>query len=156
MNILFGVELSGATSLNFNLLLRIKEKVRIVDHDDTIVIVSSFFEAERLKSLFEEQTIFEEQHALVLLDNPEVTSLYSDYGFKSHANKIYLFQELVQSFTITATDPVQEKMALLQFEEHLIAKDGALLYIDSQFLKLVQGIATAYSIGVTFSPRQMA
>lgn len=155
MNILYGVELSGPSTLHSDLLLTIKEKTRLVDHDDTIVIVSTFLEAERLKSLVEEQTMFEGLHTLVLLDNPELTSLYSDYGFKSHSNKIYLFQELVQSFTIRATDPVQEKMALLQFEEHLIAKDGAFLYIDSQLIELVQGIATAYSIDVTFTPRQM-
>jgi hypothetical protein len=126
------------------------QSVQIIDRDSQLFVIKTEQEAEKLKEIFSKKNVYEETHTLLKLsDQSTITSAFHDYGFKSASENYYLFADLVVPFQISSTDPQQIEMALLQIDEHLIAKDDekqTIYYVDQQHETLIKKYAIAYDI----------
>ncbi|HZG60507.1 MAG TPA: hypothetical protein VEY68_08595 [Anoxybacillus sp.] len=116
---------------------------RIVDKDGELLIF------EPLTQLLPTNI---ETYSLLELDHPELTDLFSDYGFLSEQGRAYLYQEAVIAFSIIDGDATEISMALLQYEEYLIAKEQCnnetIYFMDKTYEDLIKKVAAAYDINI--------
>ena len=155
MNTVYGVEmkppigkLPGFTA---QLVRKTAELATVIDRDKQLVIISNKQEAQGLKDYYISKDVFEEFYTLLALSKSTVPkAIFSDYGFISQNNDYYFYKNMVTGFTITQGEDVEIKMAMVQFEEHVIAQDQEVLYIDQSFTELIEGIARAYGLQLTF------
>ncbi|MBA2869902.1 hypothetical protein HNQ85_000160 [Anoxybacillus calidus] len=93
-----------------------------------------------------------ETYSLLELENPERTDLFNDYGFISEQGRTYLYQETVIAFSIVEGDATEIAMALLQYEEYLIAKEHCnneiIYFMDKTYEDLIKKVAAAYDINI--------
>ncbi|QOR65515.1 hypothetical protein IM538_17125 [Cytobacillus suaedae] len=155
----FGLEMSiikeklpGYTA---TIIKEIAGLVTIIDRDEQILIVATAKEALELQDYLIEQNLFEDFFLLLELHNPETKETFYDYGIHSLQEKDYLFLEMISVFTIESGSNEQIEMSLYQFEEHLLCIDTGYeskkyYYVDRNFVELINGIAQAYDIEVSF------
>ncbi|WP_257345829.1 hypothetical protein [Pseudalkalibacillus decolorationis] len=134
---------------------RVDSLVNVIDRDERLVIVNSIDESNSLLQLFSEEGVFEENYQLYQLSGDSTNTCNTDYGFTSTTGHLYVYKELSLPFQFN--EPVgenqQQHMAFLQMKEHLIAEEqgsSTIYYVDRQQQELIEGIARAYKIGVTF------
>jgi hypothetical protein len=157
MKVCYGVEMKiskqkfpGYTA---QIIKKTAELVNVIDRDNQLVIIESKKEAENLAAFYEEKELLENQLILFKLEQTETTDLFFDYGFFSTNNCTYLYEETSLPFTIKNGELKQIEMALLQIEEHLIAKEKeehTLYYIDRHHKELIEKYASAYKITISF------
>jgi hypothetical protein len=125
-------------------------KVMLFDRDKEMLIVSSEEERQSALEVMEHYKVGVEPMELLLLpEDARLTDAFSDYGFISRSEHIYLYHKLVNCFHLFEKELGSERdQALQQLEEHLIAEfnhQGEHVYaVDKQFEELAQGIAKAY------------
>ncbi|TKD70103.1 hypothetical protein [Pseudalkalibacillus hwajinpoensis] len=155
MNPVYGVEmkppkgkLPGFTA---QLVKKTAELATVIDRDKQLVIISNKQEARALKDYYISKGVYEECYTLLPLSKVATpTAIFTDYGFISQNHDYYLYNNMVTSFSIKQGEEEEIKMAKLQFEEHLIAQDQNIFYIDQSYIELVEGIARAYGIQLKF------
>jgi hypothetical protein len=157
MKICYGVEMKTPTKKSSGYTAQIIKKTAelaiVMDCDEQLVILASKEESENLAAFYEEKGLLENQFILFKLEQPETTDLFFDYGFFSNGNGAYLYEETSLPFTIKDGDSKQIEMALLQIEEHLIAKEQeaqTLYYIDRHQKELIEKYAKSYKITLSF------
>ncbi len=155
LNRVFGVEMKPPKNklpgFTAQLVKKTAELVNVMDRDKQLVIISNKAEAEVLKEFYISKEVFEDFYSLVHLSNStKRSSLFEDFGFVSQNQQFFLYKNMVSAFTIKQGDEKEIKMALLQFEEHLIAQDHQLYYFDRMQIELMKGIARAYNLELTF------
>jgi hypothetical protein len=131
----------------------ISKNVKILDRDSDLFIVVRKEEFQWLKNYLIAKNIWEESYLLIEIENPTLTDLFSDYGFKTSNGKYFLYQDLVAAFTITSGESQSKMMALYQIEEHLIAQESndlTIYFIDVQQIDLIHKYAYAYDMKVSF------
>ncbi len=155
----FGLEMSivkdklpGYTA---TLIKEIADVATIIDRDEQLLIVATAKEALELQDFLIAKNLFEDFFLLIELHNPETKETFYDYGIHSLQEKDYLFLEMVSVFTIDKGKKEQIEMSLYQFEEHLLCIDTGYeskkyYYVDRNFIDLVNKIAQAYDIEVSF------
>lgn len=154
----FGVEMAesgnrlpGAVA---QIVKQIAQEVNVIDRDDRLYILASSTDAEKLIDLFSENDMFEDYYELFELEEGSVTDDFPDYGFVSISGRYYLYEEITLPFRLEKTpDPKQQEMAIQQMNEHLIAKETTeetLYFTDRQHKELIERIAKAYGITVSF------
>lgn len=120
------------------------------------IIVNNNDDEQLLENLLEENNLFEAKFALYMLENPEPKNTFLDFGFISKERIHYLYQELVIPFTTSGYNEKDIQAALEQMDEHLIATDTGtdktLQFVERYHQELIEGIADAYKIIVTFYP----
>lgn len=108
------------------------------------------------KKMLEENEVFEGSFPLYMLYYLEPKNTFSDFGFISYENKPFLYAELVIPFSISGNNEKDVKAALEQMDEHLVAIDfrsnKTYYFVERYHQELIQGIADAYKIIVTFYP----
>lgn len=123
----------------------------VVDKDDQLAILSKENASQFLNAL-SSQEFSVETYSLIEIQGSERTPLFPDYGFISASNRVYLYAETVLAFSIIDGSATEIKMALLQYEEYLIAKtivNGYFVYfIDKNYTDLLTKVASAYGINV--------
>ncbi|WP_377888521.1 hypothetical protein [Alkalihalobacillus sp. R86527] len=156
MSIMYGVELDpppGALpGLISQLVKKTSELVNAIDRDGKLVIVADKDEADSLVDYYTSKNAMGERYTLTLLSQQsKPTPFLTDYGFTSQNNRDYLYENMVTPFSISKGDDEQIEMALLQIEEHLIATDKNIMFVDMMQKELMEGIARAYQIELSFS-----
>jgi pyruvate/2-oxoacid:ferredoxin oxidoreductase alpha subunit len=110
----------------------------------------------QLASLLNEYNVFETEFTLYKLEKPEKKRTFIDFGFLSNEKNYYLYAELVIPFTISGHNEKNVHTALEQMDEHLIAIDETpertQYYVERYHQQLIEGIADAYRVIVTFYP----
>ncbi|MFK7693405.1 hypothetical protein [Paenibacillus sp. HJGM_3] len=138
-------------------LVKALASVPLYDRDKETLIAADETGADAVKALLEEYRI--EYDELLLLELPqqaEVTPAFPDYGFESRGGRRYLFAHLTALFRLVGktADPASRQAALLQMDEHLIARieaedvSGTLYAVDASLLDLMRGIARAYECAI--------
>jgi hypothetical protein len=134
------------------------QRVSLFDRDKELLVLNTTQDRDAVLELLEHYRIPSEEMQLLLL--PSESDLYpsfSDYGFTSRAERHYLYGHLVSTFRFSAVQTAQSdpENALLQIEEHLIArfvKDNVPSYaVDLQFNELMERIAIAYGCTIEFN-----
>ncbi|MCA0986016.1 hypothetical protein [Guptibacillus algicola] len=156
MSIVYGIELDpprgalpGFTS---QLVKRTGELANAIDRDGKLVIVADKDEANSLVDYYTSKHAMGERCTLILLSQQcKPTAFLTDYGLISQNNRNYLYENMVTPFSIKKGEDEQIQMALLQIEEHLIATDQNIMYVDVMQKELMEGIARAYQIELSFS-----
>ncbi|UKS30297.1 hypothetical protein LOZ80_15700 [Paenibacillus sp. HWE-109] len=125
--------------------------VALFDHDNEMLIVSNKEQQTAVLAVIKELGIEADLMDLRLLPpDAELTDLFSDYGFTSHAGNDYLYDKLVIFFRFAPGSPQAEvDQAALQMEEHLLVQyqdeeNGEVFIADRQLGELMHGIAKAY------------
>ncbi|WP_044894802.1 hypothetical protein [Bacillus alveayuensis] len=115
----------------------------IIDKDDDLLIFESFMQPPSANI---------EAYSLLELTHPELTDLFGDYGFISEQGRAYLYEETVMAFSIVDGDAAEIAMALLQYEEYLIAKERCnnetIYFMDKSYEDLLKKVAAAYHINI--------
>ncbi|WP_246945933.1 hypothetical protein [Bacillus pinisoli] len=93
--------------------------------------------------------IIQDVHSLYVLRQPQLFPTFSDYGFTSNTTT-YLFQNMVSCFAIKGGNSKDVEMAMLQFDEHLIAINENIYFVDLHHQALIEKIANAYHITISF------
>ncbi|MCA0171079.1 hypothetical protein [Bacillus sp. RAR_GA_16] len=155
LNIVFGVEMKPPVDklpgFIAQLVKKTAEIAKVLDRDKQLVILSTEEEANALQNYYQSKDVLEGFYPLIHLSpSSALKPSFTDYGFISQNNESYLYKEMVASFMIQKGDNQQREMALLQMEEHLICKDENLFFIDRMHIELMEGIARAYNIELTF------
>lgn len=158
MSIVYGIELNpppdALPGLIAQLVKKTGELVNAIDRDGKLVIVATEEEANVLSEYYESKKAFGDRFSLIpLSQDSKSTPSLTDYGFFSQNNRIYLYETMVASFSIVKGEKEQIEMARLQIEEHLVAIDQERLYVDTMQKELMEGIARAYQIELSFSPQ---
>lgn len=112
-------------------------------------IFSSLADGLFLEQELQEFTIVQDVHPLYSCNQLHLFHTFSDYGFSSPTTN-YLFKDLVSCFSIESGTEQDIEMALLQFDEHLIASNESIYFIDLQHHTLIEKIASAYKITIHF------
>ncbi|RAV19771.1 hypothetical protein DQG23_17655 [Paenibacillus contaminans] len=131
-------------------------KVQLFDRDKELLIVNDEAERDAAQSVLAHYKVEAEQMPLVLLpQNAELYDPFSDYGFESLGEHLYLYEKIVKLFRFDPHfgEDAEPAQALLQFDEHLIARytddDGVEYFaVDAQQLDLMEGIAKAYKCSI--------
>ncbi|MBB5324696.1 hypothetical protein HNQ34_001794 [Anoxybacillus tepidamans] len=111
----------------------------ITDHDEEWLIVSEL------------PTHIHDYEALIEIEQPILTPLFTDYGFESLNERFYLYESLVTAFSIADGDPIEIDMFLLQLEEYMIAQektDTTIYYIAKQYEELLTKVAATYDVTI--------
>ncbi|WP_347549625.1 hypothetical protein ABFG93_19250 [Pseudalkalibacillus hwajinpoensis] len=129
------------------------ELATVMDRDKRLVIISNKEEALTLQDYYLSKGVFEEFYSLLPLSpNANPYASFYDYGFVSQNTNYFLYENLVSYFIISTGVEEQIEMAQLQMDEHVIAKDDDVFYIDHMHTELMEGIARAYQLELTFLP----
>lgn len=115
----------------------------------SIYIFTSVDEANYIQDEIKEFEIIEAMHILYFLKKPTLYNDFDDYGFRAELG-FYLLENLILNFSIIEGTPKDKEMALLQFDEHLIAKDQEKYYVALHDQELIENIANAYHITIRF------
>lgn len=156
MKSMFGLEIQCADDKPQyfqNLLLQLKQIASIFDVDDNLLIADSAMEAKVVKNMLAERSILEETYVLSLLENPNASSLFTDYGFITDKNNYFLYQNMVSVFRIDSGKLDDINMFLTQMEESIIAVEEQYkksYIIDKENKEYVIKVGSAYDIEVSF------
>ncbi|WP_409341279.1 hypothetical protein [Paenibacillus sp. MBLB4367] len=130
-------------------------KAELFDRDKELLIVNDEAERDAVLEVLNHYKVQAEQMTLFLLPaDAELYDTFSDYGFESRSENSYLYGKLVHLFSFDphfgeGAEPAQ---ALLQFDEHLIARfteSGTEYFaVDAQQIELMAGIAKAYKCSI--------
>lgn len=147
----FGIEVINNHE-QINLLEEIQQLVTLVDYNEMdFFIVPSLSDAKTIVELYDAIEISTQIMPLFRMLNSEKMELFEDYGF-TLSSQCYLMKEMVIPFTIIGGEEKQIEMALLQFQEHLIAIEKGevfFYFIDQSLMDLIKGIAYSYDIEVS-------
>jgi hypothetical protein len=149
MNILYGIEITDTGNHDIiepfiDLVTSFKE------YHSTFYIFASLDDVSYLKDELTDYKIIEAVHELYLLENPSCSAVFDDYGFQTIAGHAYLLKSMIASFRMKDGLEANKKLALLQFDEHLVASDGPCYFVDQHQQELIENIAKAYNISVSF------
>jgi hypothetical protein len=148
MDILIGIELTDSEQHDIiEPFLSIVQTFK--EYHLNLYIFSSMNEATYIINELADFDIVEALHSLYVLKCPTLFNDFHDYGFQT-ISRYYLIESMTTPFSITFGGDKEIEMALLQFDEHIIAKDGAHYFIDRQHQGLIEKIAKAYNITVCF------
>lgn len=153
-----GIELINETKEIFTEYADVKQYIveNNLDYYQFGIIARNTSEILPLESLLVEKHLFEAVFVLYLLENPEAKNTFIDFGFVSNEKNYFLYEELVIPFTISGYNEKDVHAALEQMEEHLVAtdvgKDRSLYFVERYHQELIEGIADAYKVVVTFYP----
>lgn len=134
-------------------------KANLFDRDKEMLIVDTEHDRDAVVELLIHYKVEYETMELTLLpEAAQMAGTFEDYGFTSRAGNSYLYNRLTLLFTfedrIEDNDQTERHMAVLQMEEHIIAKfaeGGATIYaVDRQLDELIGGIAKAYRCNIRF------
>jgi hypothetical protein len=96
--------------------------------------------------------LFKDCETLIEIEHPAFTDLFSDYGFISTENRVYLYEELVSAFSIVRGHPPEITMMLLQLEEYMIAQEKKekepVYFIGKHHDELLMKVAAAYNVTI--------
>ncbi|MBD1378876.1 hypothetical protein [Metabacillus arenae] len=129
---------------------KITEAVHVLDSSESIFIVGTKEESQRLASLLQNKNMYEDTYELIKLDEPVKKGCFEDFSIQTNSNHYYLLNELVAYFKIASGQEIQKEMAMLQFDEHLIAMDNGYYFVEKSLLELIENISKAYEIEVVF------
>lgn len=154
----FGVEMSIIKDTLSGPIAGVVKEVatiaNIIDHDQQMFIVGTEIEARTVQEYLNSKDLFEDLFEIIQVENPDMTDQFTDYGFRSLSDNVYLFREMIAAFSIEKGDLEQLKMALYQIEEYLIGIESVnetnYYLIDRNFIDLINGFAKAYDIEVSF------
>lgn len=157
MKKIYGVEMTKPKGQLPGFIAQIVKKTaeiaKIYDRDQNLLIIENEQQAVDLESFFQSKGVLGETFTLYHLEDPTEYPTFTDYGFISVSGQAYLFEDMTIPFEITSGNDKQVKMATLQIEEHLIGIESGLkqiYFIDKQLKELIEGIAAAYKIHVSF------
>ena len=156
LNFVYGIEMKPPVNKLPGFIAQIVKKTaelaNVMDRDKQLVIIPNQIEAEALQNYYKSKGVLEDVHPLIHLSQASECKLsFTDYGFISQNNELYLYKDMIAWFRILKGDDQQKEMALLQMEEHFICRDDQLFFVDRMHIELMQGIARAYNIELTFS-----
>ena len=155
MNRMFGLEIScslESPSYFQNVLDQLKETACISDIDDQLLIFESASEAKFIKKILNDKCMLEETYILIRLENPRVSSSFTDYGFESESYH-YLYEDMVSMFKVVSGNKEDIEMALLQMNESIIGIEivnSTTYIIDKEQKEFIEKVAKAYDIEVSF------
>lgn len=134
-------------------------KATLFDRDKEMLIVDTEHDRDAVIELLVHYKVEYETMELTLLpEAAQVAGTFEDYGFASRAGNSYLYNRLTVLFAfddqVEDNDSTQRQMAILQMEEHVIAKfieGGTPIYAaDRQLDELIERIARAYRCSIRF------
>ncbi|MGG1679830.1 hypothetical protein ACIFOT_29550 [Neobacillus sp. NRS-1170] len=112
-------------------------------------------EANLAKELLEVAVLFEHIHPILVVANGKKSTTFEDYALVFDEDHCGLFASDIIPFFITGGNQNDIQMAMYQFEEHLVFETmengSALFFIEKNNIELIQKIARAYQIVVTFA-----
>ncbi|RBP94158.1 hypothetical protein DFO70_105404 [Cytobacillus firmus] len=154
MKILFGVEASYIIQDVPEFMNLIKRETELFDFQQSTFLFEQMAHAEFTRSVLAEAGLFEEFFTLWYIKSGVKGETFDDFAIETDSG-FCLFTEFLSAFTITGGSAVDIRMAVYQFQEHLVftAKDEEvpLVYFSELHLKdLIIGIAEAYDIQVSF------
>ncbi|MDM5229180.1 hypothetical protein QUF73_24020 [Cytobacillus sp. NJ13] len=153
MKILYGVEASYIIQDVPEFMDLIKKETDLFDFQQSTFLFEQMAHAEFTRSVLAEAGLFEEFFKLFYINSGVKGDTFNDYAIETDSG-FCLFTELLSAFTITGGSEEDIRMALYQFQEHLVftAKEEVpLVYFSELHLKdLIIGIAEAYDIQVSF------
>lgn len=107
------------------------------------------------KELLEAADLFEFYHPLFVVANGKKGEAFTDLALELDVDTCCLFASDVTAFSISDGDQNEIQMAKYQFEEHLAfetSENGKDFYfIEKHNQELIQNIAKAYGIDITFA-----
>ncbi|MBX9973020.1 hypothetical protein [Cytobacillus firmus] len=153
MKILYGVEASYIIQDVPEFMDLIKKETDLFDFQQSTFLFEQMAHAEFTRSVLVEAGLFEEFFKLCYINSGVKGDTFDDYAIETDSG-FCLFTELLSAFTITGGSEEDIRMAVYQFQEHLVftAKEEVpLVYFSELHLKdLIIGIAEAYDIQVSF------
>jgi hypothetical protein len=149
MKALFGIELIDS---GYHVIIEpfLEVVSSFVEKQSTVYIFSSLMDAKYISNELDNLDVVEEFHELYLLNKPNVWPNFDDYGFQTQHGHVYIFKSMVSFFTIQSGLEMDKEQALLQFDEHLIARENSTYVVDLHHQELIEKIAKAYNISVNF------
>ncbi|WP_248926626.1 hypothetical protein [Paenibacillus hamazuiensis] len=128
-------------------------KAPLFDRDKEMLIFSAEPDREAAIGIMQQYKIEHETLELLLLPaGTEMAPTFSDFGFVSRAEHIYVYAEQAALFRLVEIAGGEPAQALQQMDEHLLARcviDGVPAYaVETHLLELMEGIAKAYGCGV--------
>ncbi|MBM6617267.1 hypothetical protein [Bacillus suaedaesalsae] len=121
-----------------------------VEHYSTFYIFSSLKDVHYIEEELSIYSIIEMTHTIIGLSEGKYWDTFEDYGLKTNTGKAYLLNSMVKSFQIIGGTEDNIKMALLQFDEHLIAQEHTTYFVDVHHQALIEKIANAYEVSIAF------
>ncbi|WP_264738547.1 hypothetical protein [Cytobacillus firmus] len=153
MKILYGVEASFIIQDVPEFMDLIKKETDLFDFQQSTFLFEQMAHAEFTRSVLVEAGLYEEFFKLCYINSGVKGETFNDYALETDSG-FCLFTELLSAFTITGGSEEDIRMAVYQFQEHLVftAKEEVpLVYFSELHLKdLIIGIAEAYDIQVSF------
>lgn len=129
----------------------IAAKTQLFDRDKELLILDRPDDrAAVLEVLTHYKIDAEEMNVIFLPEDAELFDGFSDYGFETRTENCFLYEKLVYLFQFKPPfgEEAEPAQALLQFEEHLIARftsEGEEYFaVDEHQSELMAGIAKAY------------
>ncbi|RXI99471.1 hypothetical protein DS745_14715 [Anaerobacillus alkaliphilus] len=120
------------------------------------IVVKTNEEKHELINLLQTLDLFETSFAIYMLENATTKSTFLDFGFISNEKKYFLYGDLVIPFTTSGNNEKDVLAALEQMDEHLVGVDTCTnktyYFVERYHQELIQGVADAYKIIVTFYP----
>ncbi|CAG7620435.1 hypothetical protein PAECIP111802_00667 [Paenibacillus allorhizosphaerae] len=139
-------------------------KASLFDREKELLIFSSEAERNEAVPVMEQYAIPWEEMPLLLLPAPvTLYRTFSDFGFTSRLENVYVYADLVSLFYLEGAAAMSESFrsaepdaALAQLEEHLLAAsqadaDQVLYAIETQNQPLAERIAKAYGSSVRWA-----
>jgi hypothetical protein len=129
-------------------------KAPLFDRDKETLIFSSEADRQAAANIMNHYGIHYDYMELWLLPkDAKVSSIFSDFGFASRAEHMYVYADQVSLFRFSGGSRGEEEQALQQMEEHLIAffsENGIRYYaVETHLMDLMHGIAKAYNCEIT-------
>ncbi|KAA0549427.1 hypothetical protein FZW96_05825 [Bacillus sp. BGMRC 2118] len=121
-----------------------------VEQYATFYIFSSDEDVHYIESELKDFSIIEMTHVLTQLVGGNYWDSFGDYGFQTTSQKAFLLTSMVHAFEIIGGKEEHISMALLQFDEHLIAQEHTTYFVDVHHQALIEKIANAYEVSINF------
>lgn len=154
MKILYGVEAGYIIQDVPEFMNLIKNNTELFDFRQSIFLLEERDDAEFTKNVLTDAGLFEELFVLCYIKSGVKGETFEDFAIETE-NGVFLFTEHLSAFTITGGNKEDIRMALLQFQEHLVftakeEKMPAVYFSELHLKELITGIAQAYDIQVSF------
>jgi hypothetical protein len=121
-----------------------------IENHACIYFFYSYEDVQFLSKELEPFQVIENVHSLYRLEHPKVSDVFEDYGFITNQGSYYLIKDMVIAFQLTEGEHESIHMALLQIDEHLIAQVQSYYFVDLHQRDLIERIAKAYQVMVSF------
>ncbi|MGN7178342.1 hypothetical protein [Cytobacillus sp. SAFR-174] len=154
MKILYGVEAGYIIQDVPEFMNLIKNNTELFDFQQNIFLFEERNDAEFTKSVLVDAGLFEEFFKLCYIKSGVKGETFEDFAIETESG-VCLFSELLSAFTITGGNKEDIRMAVYQFQEHLVftkkeEKMPAVYFSELHLKDLIIGIAEAYDIQVSF------